>query len=149
MICNMVGLFVTDAWLPSPPLKPTRSRAPRRGSGAGAGRGRGSLAASGARHKAGAGAVEMRARHKAGAVKMRVVRPSASGPPKPLKPCAHPQQGARGPPTPRPPRSDTAPKSRVDPAKIAAGAPQARQPSTASRHAPRAQAKRAPTKGAR
>ena len=41
MICNMVGLFVSDAWLPSPPLKPTRSRAPRRGSGAGAARERG------------------------------------------------------------------------------------------------------------
>ena len=32
--CNMVGFFVSDAWLPSPPLKPTRSRAPRARSGA-------------------------------------------------------------------------------------------------------------------
>jgi hypothetical protein len=81
------------------------------------------LAASGARQKAGAGAVEMRARPKAGAVEMRARVSSKGGPPKPSKPCGRPQQGARGPPPPRPPRSDTAPKSRAAAAVVAAAAP--------------------------
>lgn len=167
----MVGLFVTDAWLTSPPLKPTRSRAPRRGSGAGAERKRAGGCARRPllRPTQTAVGVPARARHKARAplaamlesALAAMLEGSLADPPKARwrarrlvgspaqSPLAAAQQGARGPRPPRPPRSDTAPRSRAGRAKIAAGAPQARQPSTASRRAPRAQATRAPPKGAR